>query len=173
MMEFSSREKKLLIALCIIVGAVALFYIVINPYLNFRKSVTGSGTEALSRVSELESVYYQYRDIKEKKDTYERLMKESSGISALVEENAAKLGIQNNKIYNRERETNMQNKFKKTTTEVKFEGINIKAALDFIYSMENSDKFIKTSSLRINQGVKERSNYDITIVFDSYTSGQL
>ena len=173
MIEFSSREKKLLMVLCCLVIAVALFYIVINPYLNFRKSFTSSGTEAMAHVNELESIYYEYRSIKEKKDSYSRLMKESGGVSTLVEENAGKLGILNNKIYNRERETNVQNKFKKTTTEVKFEGINIKAALNFIYSMENSDKLIKVSSLRINQGVKERSNYDMTIVFDSYMNGQL
>ena len=172
MLELSAREKKLLIALCILVGAVVLFYIVIDPYLNLRKSVAGSGAEALSRLNELEKVYFQYRDTKEKKENYDRLMQKSSGVSVLVEESAGRLGIQNNKVYNREREANIQNKFKKTTTEVKFEGINIRAALDFIYSMENSDKLIKTSSLRISQGIKERSNYDITIVFESYTNGQ-
>ena len=173
MLVFSPREKKLLIALCILVGAVVLFYIVIDPYLNFRKSTVGSGAEAQSRVNELESVYSQYRNIKEKKEKYERLMKQSSGASILVEEYAARFGIQNNKVYNRESDANIQNKLKKTTTQVKFEGINIKAALDFIYSMENSDKLIKISSLRINQGIKERNNYDITIVFESYTNGQL
>ena len=172
MIEFSPREKKLLIALCVLVAAIVLFYIVINPYINFRKSFTNSGSEVQSRINELESIYSQYNAAREIKNNYDRLMKESGTVSALVEDNANRIGIFNSKIYNRERETIIQNKFKKTTTEVKFEGINIKAALDFIYSIENSDKFVKTSSLRINQGVRERNNYDITIVFDSYMSVQ-
>ncbi|MDR3237161.1 MAG: hypothetical protein LBT84_01525, partial [Spirochaetia bacterium] len=119
-----------------------------------------------------ESIYTQYKGIREKKENYDQLIKDSGGVAALVEENAGKAGIQNSKVYNRERETNMQNKFKKITAEVKFEGVNIKSALDFIYYMENSGKFIKTSSLRINQAVKERNSYDMTISFDSYSGGQ-
>ncbi|MCL1911190.1 MAG: hypothetical protein FWG13_03185 [Leptospirales bacterium] len=173
MIKFSPREKKLLIALCVLVAAVVLFYTVINPYINFRKSFTNSGDEARLRINELESIYAKYKNTQEIKNNYDRLMKGNGTVLALVEDNANRIGVFNSKVYNRERDpVIIQNKFKKVTTEVKFEGIDIKAALDLIYSIENSDKFIKTSSLRISQGVRERSNYDITVVFDSYMSVQ-
>ncbi len=85
-----------------------------------------------------------------------------------MEDNAAKAGILNNKIYNRDHQSNLQNNYRKITTDVKFEGINIKSAMNFLYYMENSNILLKISYVRISQAVKERNNYDVTVNIDSF-----
>lgn len=171
-MEISAREKKLLIVLLALIGALIIFYGVINPLLSFQENSDNSAESGVAKINELEEIYRQSREIREKKNVIERRLKDASGVSSLVEEYAAKNGILTNKVYNRDREMNLQNKIKKIVTEVKFEGVNIKPVFDFIYNMENSNKLITVSSLRISQAVKERSNYDVTINFENFVSSQ-
>ncbi len=167
-MTLSSREKNLLKLLAVFAGILIIFYGLIKPVMSFRESINTSGSSALLKLKEMENICRQYREIREKNKATEAMLKDTKGVSALVEENAQKSGISGNKIYNRDKETSLQNKMKKITTDVKFEGISISSALNFLYYMENSGKLIKTSSLRINQAVKERKNYDMTVSFDSY-----
>lgn len=167
-MELSQRERMLLKILIGLVAAIALFYIIVKPMLSIKSSVESGRSAGVERLNELENLYQQYKTTQDKLAETNRLMDDTRGVSALVEENAEKTGILSNKVYNRDKEANLQNKFKKITTEVKFEGVNIKSALDFLYYMENSGKMIHTSSLRINQAVKERSSYDVTLSFESY-----
>lgn len=169
-MTISAREKKLLILLLALTGVLIIYYGLINPLLTFQNDTNNSAESAIERISKLDDIYRQYKDIRDKKSNIERRLKDTSGVSALVEENAAKTGILNNKVYNRDREMNLQNKIKKIITEVKFEGIGIKPALEFIHSMENSNKLIRVSSLQINQAVKERGNYDVTISFENFVT---
>lgn len=167
-MELSQREQKLLKILIGFICLIILFYAVIRPIMSAKSSAENSKNSGIERLNELEKIYRQYKEVKDKLNENNRLMSDTRGVSSLVEENAEKTGMLSNKVYNRDRETNLQNKFKKITTEVKFEGVNITSALNFLYQMENANKLIRTSSLRINQAVKERNNYDITISFDSY-----
>ncbi|MDR3238055.1 MAG: hypothetical protein LBT84_06095, partial [Spirochaetia bacterium] len=77
-MELSAREKKLLIVLAVIVAGLALFYIIINPLMDFKKSLNDSGAGAQARISELESIYTQYKSIREKRENYDQLIKDGS-----------------------------------------------------------------------------------------------
>ena len=170
-MEISAREKKLLIILLALIGGLIIFYGVINPLISFQNSVSSSGASGIVRINELETIYQQYRTLREKRTDIERKLKDTSSVSSLIEQQAATAGISGNRVYNRERETNIQNKIKKITTEVKFEGVGIRPVLEFIYNVENSNKLINVASLRINQAVKERSNYDVTISFENFVMG--
>ena len=167
-MQLSSREKRLLQLLAGVVGILVLYYGIIGPVMSLRESIDSTYQTSISRLNDLDTIYRQYREIREKKERFNQQLRDTRGVSALVEENAQKAGILGNKTYNRDHETNLQNRFKKISTDVKFEGVNIKSAVDFLYYMENSNKLIKISSLRISQALKERSNYDVTVTFDSY-----
>lgn len=167
-MQLSAREKRMLQALSAIVGLVILYYGVISPVMSFLDSVDNGYETSMTQLKELDDIYQQYREIRDKKGRYEQLLKDTKGISSLVEENAGKASILNNKVYNRDHQSNLQNNYKKITTDVKFEGVNIKSVLDFLYYMENSNVLLKVSYIRINQAVKERNNYDVTINIDSF-----
>jgi hypothetical protein len=84
----------------------------------------------------------------------------------MVDETASSLNIISNKVYLKENPGIVQNGIQKITTEIKFEGIPIKALLEFINRLENSNTPLKIQSLVIYSGIKERSRYDsvITIV---------
>ena len=53
---------------------------------------------------------------------------------------------------------------------MRFEGVDINSILNFIYKMENSGMLIQISYLRINQTIKGRNTYDVTMTFNSITS---
>jgi len=168
MINLSQREKKLLQMLGVFVGELVLYFFIITPVIDFKSNIDDEYILNQKRLSRLDDIYFKYRELKNKKDNYNKLLKDNKGISTLIEENATKANIISNKVYNRDHQSNLQNKMKKITTDVKFEGVDIKSILDFIYKMENSNKLLKVSYLRINQAIKEHNNYDVTIKFDSY-----
>ncbi len=167
-MQISKREKQLITALAVLVGSLILYYFIISPFLAFKEEMDNNKKNNVFSLQKLDDTYNQFRQVKSERDRYERLLRNTKGVSSLIEENAQKTGILNNKVYNRDSQANIQNKYKKITSSVKFEGVNIKSALKFIYMMENSDNLIKVSYLRINQAIKEKNNYDVTIKFDSF-----
>ncbi len=167
-MQLSKREKNLLAGLIIFVSALLIYYLIITPFLSFKNDMDSSKKNNILYLQKLDTIYRQYREVKSEKDRYERLLRNNKGISSLIEENAQKTGILTNKVYNRDRQANIQNKYKKITSSVKFEGVDIKSALKFIYLMEHSNKLMKISHLRINQAIKEKNTYDVTIKFDSF-----
>jgi uncharacterized protein YktA (UPF0223 family) len=166
--KLSAREKKLVSVLAVVLGAVILYYGILSPLGSFLSSTGNTYEKNIAQLKELDDIYQQYREIRDKKSRYEQLLRDTRGVSSLVEDNAAKAGIMNNKIYNRDHQTNLQNNYRKITTDIKFEGVNIKSAMDFLYYMENSNVLLKISYVRISQAVKERNNYDITVNIDSF-----
>lgn len=167
-MQLSKREKNLLAGLIIFISVLLIYYLIITPFLSFKNDMDSSKKNNILYLQKLDTIYRQYREVKSEKDRYERLLRNNRGISSLIEENAQKTGILTNKVYNRERQANIQNKYKKITSSVKFEGVDIKSALKFIYLMEYSNKLMKVSYLRISQAIKEKNTYDVRIKFESF-----
>ncbi len=168
MIKLSVREKRLASILAVLLGGVILYYGIIGPVMSFLSSTGNTQEKNIAQLKELDDIYRQYREIRDRKNRYEQLLRDTRGVSSLVEDNAAKAGILNNKIYNRDHQSNLQNNYRKITTDVKFEGINIKSAMNFLYYMENSNILLKISYVRISQAVKERNNYDVTVNIDSF-----
>lgn len=168
MIKLTPREKRLVQIMGVFFAILVLFYGIINPIMNLKQSIDEKYETNIQRLNEMDAVYKQFREIKEKREKMDQLLRDTRSVSTLVEDNARKANIINNKAYNRDNESNIQNKFKKITTDVKFEGVNIKGVMDFLYYMENSNKLIKVSYFRINEALKERNNYDVTIKFESY-----
>ena len=170
MFNFSKREKKLIKLLITIFAFVIVYFFLVIPIMDYKNSVENKFEMNISKMKKLDSLYEKYRNIKQKKSRYLSLLKRSKGITTQIEEKARETNILGNKIYTRDHTSNVQGKYKKITTSVKFESVNITSLLNFIHKMENSDTLCKVSYLRINQALKERSTYDVLIKFDSFTS---
>jgi type II secretory pathway component PulM len=170
MIEFNKREKRLLMILGVVLGIVVIYFLIISPIMSLRESINKKYETNMTRLSTLDKINDQYREIQEKITQYNSQLNNTRGITSLIEENAQALNIIKNKTYTRDRPTITQGKYKKISADVRFEGVDINSILNFIYKMENSGLLIKISYLRINQTIKGRNTYDVTVTFNSVTS---
>jgi type II secretory pathway component PulM len=170
MIELNKREKRLLQLLAVVVGIVLIYLLIISPILSLRESINKEFEANMSKLNALDKIYEQYRDMKDKISQYNTQLNNTRGITSLIEENAQGLNIIKNKTYTRDRPTITQGKYKKISADVRFEGIDINSIMNFIYKMENSGMLMRISYLRINQTIKGRNTYDVTITFNSVTS---
>lgn len=170
MIKLNKREKRMLQGLGGVAILIIAYFLVIMPIMSFRSSIQKKFESNMSRLNRLDTIYSEYQEVKDKITRYRGQLVNTQGTTTLIEENAKALNILKNKVYTRDMPSNLQDKYKKISTDVKFEGIDIKSALDFIYKMENSGRLIRVSYLRINQALKGRNMYDVTIKFDTLAS---
>lgn len=166
MMKLNDREKKLLFILAGLLISGFLYYFIISPIIRFKSDSDDIYNKNRMKISRLDDIYIEYKDIITEKSKLSAVASQSSGIGTMVDEIAASLNIASNKVYLKENPGIVQNGIQKMTTEVKFEGVPVKALLEFLNRIENSNTPLKIQSLVIYSGIKERSRYDavITIV---------
>lgn len=170
MIELNKREKRLLQILAVLVGILAVYFLVISPILSIHEHISNEFATNMSKLNSLDKLYDEYREIRQSVSRYQSQLNSTQGLTSLIEENAQSANIAKNKTYNRDRPTVPQGKYKKISADVRFEGVDINSLLNFIYKMENSGMLVRISYLRINQTVKGRNTYDATITFNSVTS---
>lgn len=154
----------------VVLGIVVIYFLIISPIMSLRESINKKYETNMTRLNTLDKINDQYRETQEKITQYNSQLNNTRGITSLIEENAQALNIIKNKTYTRDRPTITQGKYKKISADVRFEGVDINSILNFIYKMENSGLLIKISYLRINQTIKGRNTYDVTLTFNSVTS---
>lgn len=166
MINLNEREKKLLLVLAGILSVGFIYYFIISPVIEFKKNSNDIYNRNRIKISKLDEIYSEYKDIILEKGKLSAIASQSSGIAALVDEIASSLNIKSNKVYLNENPGVVQNGIQKMTTELKFEGIPMKALLEFLNKIENSNVPLKIQSIIIDSGIKERNRYDsvITIV---------
>ncbi len=170
MIELNKREQRLVQALAAIIGVVAVYFLVISPILSLKENINKEYESNMNKLIMLDKIYDQYREARDKITQYNAQLNNTKGLTSLIEENAQSLNIIKNKTYTRDRPTVTQGKYNKISADVRFEGVDINSILSFIYRMENSGMMVKISYLRINQTIKGRNTYDVTITFNSVAS---
>jgi type II secretory pathway component PulM len=168
MINLTDREQKLLKILAGIIAIAAVYLLIIRPLSSFRERTGREFDNNTQNLIKLDKIFDEYIAAKEKNARYNSLLKNSSGLTTLIEENAQSVNILKNKSYNRDNPSSLQNKYRGLSTEVKFEGVDIKSVVNFIYKMENSNRLVKISYLNIKQALNQTSTYDVIIKFDSY-----
>lgn len=166
MIKLNDREKKLLFILAGILIAGFLYYFIISPIMKFKSESDDIYNKNRMKISKLDDIYEEYKNIITEKSKLSAVASQSSGIGTMVDEIASSLNIASNKVYLKENPGIVQNGIQKMSTEIKFEGVPVKALLEFLNRIENSNTPLKIQSLVIYSGIKERSRYDavITIV---------
>lgn len=166
MIILNDREKKLLFILTGILLTGFCYFFIISPILQFKKNSNDIYNKNRLKIIKLDEIYFEYKEIVSEKSKLNAVASESSGIGSMIDGIASSLNISSNKVYLNENPGIIQNGIQKITTEVKFEGVPIKALLEMINRVEHSNVPLKIQSLVIYSGIKERSRYDsvITIV---------
>lgn len=166
MINLNEREKKLLFILTGVLATGFLYYLIISPIIDFKKNSADIYNKNKLKISKLDNIYSEYKEIISEKSKLNAIASQSTGIGTRVDEIATSLNILSNKVYLKENPGIVQNGIQKITTEIKFEGVPIKALLEFINRIESSNTPLKVQSLVIYSGIKERSRYDsvITII---------
>ncbi|MBN1535015.1 MAG: type II secretion system protein M [Spirochaetes bacterium] len=170
MIQLSKREKIMLKVLLGILGALALYYLIISPLIGMMSSMNSSYEENITRMQRLQHIHEQYQEIRLKRSQYESQINSTVGITTLIEETAKNLKILGNKSYVRVIPGSTKDNYKKISAEVKFVGVDMQSVLKFIHGMEHSNNLVRTSYMRISEALKGRDIYDVEIKFDSLTS---
>lgn len=171
MIKLSRREKTLLKILAVLVVILGIYLLVISPFLKFQENSENDLKNNLENLNRIDTIYSEYKDIRNRKTEITSLLnRKDENITSSIEQWANSTGIARNIAYTRRSQSNIQNKFIRITTDVKFEGVPIEKLLRFIYEIENSNKLIKFSYIRIHQGLKGTNKYDVIIKIDSFTA---
>ena len=93
----------------------------------------------------------------------------NDNITSMIEQWSQSTNVARHIAYTRRRQSIIQNKYIRITTDIKLEGVPVQSCLQFIYEIENSNKLLKISYLRINKALKGSSTYDVNMKIDSYT----
>lgn len=168
MFKLSNREKKLLQILAVLIGIMFLYYFLILPVKNFKAKSDNFNKSNLDKLVRFDELIFQYRDATNEKQRLENAIVSGTGISTLVDEIGISLNISGNKVYLRERPGRIQEGIQTITTEMKFEGLNIKSLLEFISRLENSNTMLKIRNMTLTSGLKDTNRYDAVITVVSF-----
>ncbi len=170
MIKLSNREKlllKVLIATIIIIMGYNFIFIPLSNYFSSSDSVILSDKQ---KIEQLDRIYNNYKELETKRNQYLSLLKnDSENISTMIEQWAQSSNIAKNIAYSRRNQTNVQNKYIRITTDMKLDGVSIQSLLRFIYEIENSNKLVNISYIRINKSYKSPNLYDVNLKIESYT----
>lgn len=167
--KLSQREKNLLLILGGTVILVLLYFLVIMPIIEYEGDSQSNFSSNINKSKQLEKIYLNYKKIKNKKDRIKSLLEnKKDNITTLVQNWASSANISNKIAYTRSKESRIQNKFTKITTDIKINGAPIQALMKFLFSIENSNKLLNISYLKINPGLKGTQTYDALIKIESY-----
>ncbi len=172
MINLTDRELKFVKLLFSILLFVMLYFFIISPIINFKYNLEKEYETNLSRLNSLDNLYEKYIEITQQKEHYLNLLRNNEGITTLIENFSKETNLLKNKTYTRDNPSIVQNKFKKFSTDVKFESVDMKSMLNFIYKLENSNKIIKITDLRIQQAIKGKNTFDVSLRIDSFTPQQ-
>ncbi len=167
-MNLSKREKLLLQILIAVCAGALLFLFVISPLITKTTSIGSELHESRANLHKLQKIYDKYREFKDKKNHINRLLDNKKSVSSYIEQFAKDTNILKNRTRTRERSGRIQGRFDKITTTIRFESVDAKSLFAFLHKMENSNKIMKVSYLRMRKTLKNSNLYDVNITFESY-----
>jgi len=170
MIKLSNREKLLLKILIGVIIVIMGYNFILLPLIKIFTSSDSTIISDKQKIEQLDRIYNNYKELETKRNYYMSLLKgESENISTLIEQWAQNSNVAKNIAYSRRNQTNVQNKYIRITTDMKLDGVSIQSLLKFIYEIENSNKLVNISYLRINKSFKSPNLYDVNLKIESYT----
>ena len=159
--------------LAVIAGASIIYFLIISPFIGYREKAENELKENRDRLEKLEKIYEEFKTARSDKMKYMSLLNQKeSDTTSLIEQIATSNKIDKNIAYSRRSQSNIQNRFMRVTTDVKFEGVAIQSILKFIYDLENSNRLVKLNYIRIQQALKGTDRYDVIMKIDSFAANQ-
>ena len=169
MRTLTAREKKMLAGMVILAVLVFGWKFVASPIMNSGSSGGSQITDNAGRMQRMGQLYDEYRKIRAEKGRYSTLLEnKTEKTTELIQQCATSNNIDKNIGYTRKSQSNVQNKYIRVTTDVKFEGVAFAPLAKFIADMEGQRDLVRISYLRISKGLKGTDIYDAIIKIDSF-----
>lgn len=172
-MKLTSREKKLVYILAASIFAVMFFNFIYVPVSSFRDKLKERAYTPDSGAHRLEEIYSQLSVIRAKKQKYDTILQNSpENVLSVIQAKASENGIKDNVVNVRSTPSNIQNKFRKTSTDFKIEGAPAQSIIKFIHDLDSSAGFIVIESLTITKAVKSSDRYDAFCRLSTFSAEQ-
>ena len=169
MRTLTAREKKMLAGMVILAVLVFGWKFVASPIMNSGSSGGSQITDNAGRMQRMGQLYDEYRKIRAEKGRYSTLLEnKTEKTTELIQQCATSNNIDKNIGYTRKSQSNVQNKYIRVTTDVKFEGVAFGPLAKFIADMEGQRDLVRISYLRISKGLPAPATYDPIIQTDSF-----
>ncbi|MFW6366444.1 MAG: type II secretion system protein GspM [Spirochaetota bacterium] len=166
----TEREKKMLYVLGAIVAFMALYYLVFIPVRNLTQA-PDSSTHLEEQLQELSDIHAAYSRTRNKRQKLERQLNDrNDAATANITRWADENGISGNIAYTRRTQTNIQNKYVRTNTDIKINGAPIQSLVGFIHDIEQSDDLVFITYVSFTKGLKSRKTYDALIKIHSFSA---
>lgn len=170
MLNLSTREILLLRILLILVIITAVYYIIIIPVKTLRDNINAQYNTNIEKLTQLDSIYSEYNEVRQTKNRYDQLLKRSGGITSMIEEKSRENNISQNIAHTRENPGAAHGDYQIRTTEVKLESVDIGSALTFIYEIENANRLLRITYLRIHEALRGGDTYDVIMRIDTMSA---
>jgi type II secretory pathway component PulM len=171
MIKINEREKRLLQILIIVIGCLVVYFLIIMPFFEFRKSAEEQIKKNIQDLNKMDELNDEYREIRQKITKYQSALgNKNENTTTLVEQWAATADVTKNIAYTRRTQSSIQNKYIRTTIDVKLDSVPIQKFMKFLYEIENSNKLLKISYLRIYQALKGADTYDVILKIESFST---
>jgi hypothetical protein len=168
-LTMTDREKKLFLIMVVLVVGAAGYYGIYTPVKNLM-AAPDSTAQLEERIQELNTIYQIYEKSRDEKNKLERLLNSrNDNTTTNITKWAAENDLSGNIAYTRRTQTNIQNKYVRTNTDIKINGAPIQSLIGFVHSIENSDDLIFITYVSFTKGLKSRKTYDALIKIHSYS----
>lgn len=168
MIKLSQREKILLQILVSLIVIAIIYFLIISPIIEMRRSGDSEVKEKLANVNKIDKIYMEYKELLQKKNEIYSQLNKKDNLTSQIEQYATSNNIAKNIAYTRRGQSVIQNKYIRITTDIKFDGVAMDKLLKFIYDVENSNSLLKLDYIRIHQGLKDTNTYDVIMKIDSF-----
>lgn len=169
MHNLSKREKLLLKILLSVIAATAFYLLILKPLILVQNKEVSKAEYSGDSVRKLETIYKKYKETVDLKNKLNNSIKNSSGITSIVNEISNSVNILKNRTDMKEYPGKIQNGIQRIKTVIKYEGISINSFLRLIEQLENSSTYIKVKKVKLYPSIKSKQNiYDVNIEIVSF-----
>lgn len=170
-MRLSARERLLVRLLAVTAGVAAFYFLILSPLMDWKEAASSRARENMKKLMAAEDLYGTYQSLKNREQSYDRLLGNNMSVTSLVEESAKRLNILEQKSYTRESPARTSGSLKKTTTSIKFESLTSEDILRLLQDLENASMLLNVSYLNIRQAGKTSDRYDLILRIESWSRG--
>lgn len=170
-MRLAFREKVVLGLGAAVGAAVLAYYLLITPYTEKMRVLDRRIVQKTAELKEISALRQEYLEIRERMEELKgkaRKRGKSFSLFSHLESLAGKARIKGNIASMKPQSTPLGDRYKESSVEVKLESITTKQLVDYLFSIENSDAFIRIKRLHLKKRRDNPEYLDATFLVSTY-----
>jgi type II secretory pathway component PulM len=167
-MKLSTREKRLLTVLVILLVSAVSYYVILRP---FYKAVSGYREKRVVHINEskeLARLYQKLVTLRNKRSMLESRLKLNADLGSYVEKSIEKNNLKSKLSSTQERPLMKRDSISIKTIKVRLESAGMKEILALVKDIESARGLCAVSQFSLRQAEKGSETYDATITFEQY-----